>query len=50
MIGEEPTDEPGEDFSGSLWSEFEFVQEDEEEVREARRSSDGGSGSNCSSG
>ena len=51
MTGEEPTDEPGEDFSGSLWprvSEFELALEDEEELVEARRSSGGGSVSDCS--
>lgn len=51
MIGEEPADESGEDFSGSLWpgmSEVELELEDEEEVLDARRSSDGGSGSDCS--
>lgn len=50
MIGEEPADEPGEDFSGSLWprmSEVELALEDEEELLEAR-SSGGGSGSDCS--
>jgi hypothetical protein len=34
-IGEEPTDEPGVDFSGSLWprmSEVELALEDEEEL------------------
>lgn len=51
MIGEEPTDEPGDDFSRSLWprvSKVELVLEDKEELLEARRSSDGGSGSDCS--
>lgn len=45
MIGEEPTDEPGVDFSGSLWermSEVELALEDEEELL---RSSGGVSGS-----
>ena len=43
-IGEEPTDEPGEDFSGSRMSEVELALEDEEELLEAARSSGGMSG------
>lgn len=44
MIGEEPTDEPGDDFSGSRMSEVELALEDEEELLEAARSSGGISG------
>lgn len=51
MIGEEPTDEPGEDFSGSdcaVMSEFELALD--EELLEAVRSSERGSCSDCSGG
>jgi len=43
MTGEEPTDEPGDDFSGSRMSEVELALEDEEELL-AVRSSGGISG------
>jgi hypothetical protein len=39
MIGEESTDEPGDDFSGSTMSEVELALDDEEELLEGVRSS-----------